>query len=110
LPRTALPADTAWRYCDPGASLRLGFAPRARVQIFAARAHHAPAALFFAAPLFADGTEGAPVRMAATGRLYRAELDGQRTPLVGVRIAAQPAEPVTDRSTCSGVQTYLMPQ
>lgn len=110
LPRTAVPADTTWRYCDPGAALRLGFPPRARAQVFAARAVRSPAAVLFAAPVLADGTTGTPVTMAAAGRLYRAEVRGERARVVGVRITARPSEPVADRSACRGVETHVMPE
>ena len=108
LPRTAVPADTAWRYCDPGAALRLGIPPRARVQLFVSRAFRTPAAYLFAAPVFADGTTGAAVRMAKTGRLYRAELRGERSPVVGARIMAQHSR-FADVEKCTGVKAYVMP-
>ncbi|MFL5381914.1 MAG: hypothetical protein ACJ8GN_05310 [Longimicrobiaceae bacterium] len=109
LPLTAVPADTAWRYCVPGAALRLGFPARPNVRVFAARQARSPRAALFAAPVLADGTEGAAVRMVATGRLYRAELRGDRAPVAGVRITARPSGPVTDPAKCAGVKAYVMP-
>jgi hypothetical protein len=109
LPRTAAPADTAWRYCDPGAVLRLGISPRARAQVFVVRAVRSPAASLFAAPVFADGSTGAAVQMARSGRLYRAELGGERTPVVGARITARPSGRVDDVGKCTGVKAYVLP-
>ncbi|MFL5537438.1 MAG: hypothetical protein ACJ8J0_00510 [Longimicrobiaceae bacterium] len=109
LPRTAVPADTAWRYCIPGAALRLSFAPRERALVFAARTARTQAASLFAAPVLADGTVAAPVQMVRTGRLYRADLHGERSPLVGVRITARPSLPIEDLPKCKGVRAYVMP-
>jgi len=109
LPRTAVPADTAWRYCIPGAALRLGFAPRARVQVITSRALRTPGASLSVTPILADGTEGAAVPMVATGRLYRAELGGERTPVVGARITARPSGPIEDVAECRGVTAFVMP-
>jgi hypothetical protein len=108
LPRTAVPADTAWRYCLPGAALRLSFAPRERALVFAARAGRTQAASLFAAPVLADGTVAAPVQMRRTGRLYRADLRGERSPLVGVRITARLSLPIEDLTKCQGVRAYVM--
>jgi hypothetical protein len=108
LPRTALPADTAWRYCDPGAALRLGVPPGARAQVIVARSFGSPAASLFAAPVLADGTTGEAVRMGRVGRLYRAELRGERSPVVGARITARPAPPIADFSKCTGVKAYVV--
>jgi hypothetical protein len=109
LPRSAAPADTAWRYCDPGAALRLGFSPGARAQVIVARAFRSQAASLFAAPVLADGTTGAAVRMGRVGRLYRAELRGERSPVVGARITARPAPPIADIAKCRGVKGYVVP-
>jgi hypothetical protein len=109
LPRTAFPADTTWRYCLPGASLRLGFSPRGRALVLIARVYRSPRASLFAAPVLADGTVAAAVPMVATGRLYRAELHAERAPLVGARITARPSAPVEDLATCEGMKVYLMP-
>lgn len=109
LPRTAVPADTAWRYCIPGAALRLGFSPRAHARVFVARPFPSPVASLWAAPVLADGTVGAAERMVKTGRLYRGELSGERAPLVGVRITARPVGPIEDLAKCMGVKAYLMP-
>jgi len=109
LPRTALPVDTAWRYCDPGAALRLGVPPAARAEVIVARAIRSPAATLFAAPVLADGTTGAAVRMGRVGRLYRAELRGARSPVVGARITARPAPPIADIAQCKGVKAYVVP-
>ncbi|SOD02551.1 hypothetical protein SAMN05216486_10430 [bacterium JGI 053] len=109
LPRTAVPADTAWRYCDPGAALRLSVPPGARTQVIVARALRTQAASLFAAPVFADGTTGPAVRMGRVGRLYRAELRGKSSPVVGARITARPAPPIADISKCTGVKAYVVP-
>jgi hypothetical protein len=108
LRRAAVPADTAWRYCDPGAALRLSFSPHARAQVIVARAFRSQAASLFAAPVLADGTTGAAVRMARVGRLYRAELRGDRSPVVGARITARPAPPIVDVAKCTGVKAYVV--
>jgi hypothetical protein len=109
LPRTAVPADTAWPYCIPGAALRLTFSPRARARVFVARAVRTPNASLSAVPLFADGTEGAAVPMTRTGRLYRAELGAGRTPVAGVRITARPFGPIEDLAKCNGVNALVLP-
>jgi hypothetical protein len=109
LPRTAVPADTAWRYCDPGAELRLGFAPRERARVVVARALRTPASAIFAAPVHADGTTGAAVPMVGVGRLYRVELRGERAPMVGARITARPSGPISNLAECSGVRAYILP-
>jgi hypothetical protein len=108
LPRTAVPADTAWRYCDPGSALRLSVPPAARAQVIVARAFRSQAASLFAAPVLADGTTGAAVQMVRLGRLYRAELRGEHSPVVGARITARPAPPI-DTSKCTGVKAYVLP-
>jgi hypothetical protein len=109
LPRTAFPADTAWRYCLPGAALRLSFPPRTRALVLVARKLDSPRASLFAAPVLADGTVAAAVPMVATGRLYRADLHATRAAMVSVRITARPSAPVEDLATCEGMKAYLMP-
>jgi hypothetical protein len=109
LPRSTAPADTAWRYCDPGAALRVSVPPGARVQVIVARAFRSQTATLFAAPVLADGATGAAVRMNRVGRLYRAELGGERTKVVGARITARPAPPIPDTSKCTGVKAYVVP-
>jgi len=109
LPRTAVPADTTWPYCLPGAALRLSFVPRARAQVIVARAVRSPHASLSATPILADGSEGAAVPMIATGRLYRAELGGERTRVVGARITARPSGPIEDLVTCKGVNAFVLP-
>ncbi|HET7229622.1 MAG TPA: hypothetical protein VFJ16_06440, partial [Longimicrobium sp.] len=71
---TEAPAAAAWRYCDAGAALRVGFAARERAEVMVARVVRSPDAVLLAAPVFADGRVGRPAPMRRTGRLHRAEL------------------------------------
>jgi hypothetical protein len=102
------PAAVAWRYCDAGAALRLSFAARGEAQVMVARAIRTPAATLLAAPVFADGRVGPPVRMDETGRLHRAELRADGAPLVGARITARPSAPVADPRTCRAVTSFVV--
>jgi len=109
LPRTAVPVDTAWNYCIPGAALRLGFSARERALVFAARAGRTQNASLSAAPVFADGTMGTAMPMTASGRLSRIELRAARSPLVGVRITARPTGLIEDPAKCQRLKAYVMP-
>jgi hypothetical protein len=104
----AHPAPATWRYCDAGAALRLSFPARGTAQVMVARAVRAPASTLLAAPVFADGTVGPPVRMHATGRLHRAEFRGDGAPLVGARITVQRAAPAKNWQTCEGANSFVV--
>ncbi|HEX6373212.1 MAG TPA: hypothetical protein VF006_30085 [Longimicrobium sp.] len=104
----AEPAAAAWRYCDPGAALRLRFLARAGAQVMVARAVRSPGATLWATPVFADGRVGGPVRMRATGRLHRAELRADGAPLVGARITARLSAPVPDPQTCRAANSFVV--
>ena len=105
---TAQPAAAAWRYCDAGAALRLSFPARGAALVMVARVVRTPAARLMAAPVFADGKIGTPVRMEATGRLHRAELRADGVPLVGARITAQPTVRVKDPRTCRTANSLVV--
>lgn len=105
---TAQPAAAAWRYCDAGAALRLRFPPRARAQVMVAREVRSPAATLLAAPVFADGRVGPPIRMGVTGRLHRAELRADGAPLVGARITVQRVAPKADPQKCLAANTIVV--
>ncbi|HEU0302226.1 MAG TPA: hypothetical protein VFR37_22405 [Longimicrobium sp.] len=104
----ARPAAAAWRYCDAGAALRLSFPARGTAQVMVARAVRSPAATMLAAPVFADGRVGPPVRMHTTGRLHRAELRADGAPLVGARITAHRSRPPADPQTCRAANTFVV--
>ncbi|HEU4882988.1 MAG TPA: hypothetical protein VFT45_12095 [Longimicrobium sp.] len=97
---TAEPAASAWRYCDAGAALRLRFPARERAQVMVAREVRSPGVTLLAAPVYADGRVGPPVRMDATGRLHRAELRADGAPLVGARVTVQRVAPKADPQKC----------
>lgn len=104
----AHPAPATWRYCDSGAALRLSFAARGAAQVMVARAVRAPVSTLVAAPVFADGRVGPPVRMHATGRLHRAEFRADGAPLVGAHITVQRAAPPKDWQTCEGATSFVV--
>ncbi|HEX2210674.1 MAG TPA: hypothetical protein VHG93_23535 [Longimicrobium sp.] len=104
----AQPAAAGWRYCDAGAALRLRFPAREGAQVMVARVVRSPAATLLAAPVFAGGRVGAPVRMHATGRLHRAELRAEGAPLVGARITVQRVGPLKDWMTCEGANSFVV--
>jgi hypothetical protein len=104
----AQPAAAAWRYCDAGAALRLRFPPRERAQVMVAREVRSPAAILLAAPVFADGRVGPPVRMGVTGRLHRAELSAAGAPLVGARITVQRIAPKADPQKCLAASSFVV--
>ncbi|HEX5871827.1 MAG TPA: hypothetical protein VFY65_15470, partial [Longimicrobium sp.] len=108
LAHTAAPAAAGWRYCDAGAALRLSFPARGAALVMVARVVRTPAATLMAAPVFADGKIGTPVRMEATGRLHRAELRADGVPLVGARITAQPTVRVKDPRTCRTANSLVV--
>lgn len=108
VPHTAEPVPAAWRYCDAGAALRLGFPPRQGAQVMVARVARSPDATLLAAPVFADGRVGPPVRMGATGRLHRAELRAAGAPLVGARITVQRAAKPGERQTCLAANSFVV--
>jgi hypothetical protein len=105
---TAAPAADGWRYCDAGATLRLGFAARGRAQVMVARVARSPGAALLAAPVFADGTVGRPVPMVPTGRLHRAELRADGAPLVGARITVQRVAQAKRGQTCRGAVSLVV--
>jgi hypothetical protein len=105
---TAQPAAAAWRYCEAGAALRLGFPPRAAAQVMVARVVRSPGAILLAAPVLADGTVGPAVRMLETGRLHRAELRADGATLVGARITVQRVAPLKDWQTCLGAVSFVV--
>jgi hypothetical protein len=105
---TAHPAPATWRYCDAGAALRLSFAARGAAQVMVARAVRSPASTLLAAPIFADGRMGPPVRMHATGRLHRAELRTDNAQLVGAHITVQRAAPPKGWQTCEGANSFVV--
>ena len=104
----AQPAAAAWRYCDAGAALRLSFPAREAAQVMVARAVRSPGAILQAAPVFADGRVGPPVRMDATGRLHRAELRADGAPLVGARITVQRFARKADPQTCRVANSFVV--
>jgi hypothetical protein len=108
VPHTAEPVPAAWRYCEPGAALRMSFPARPAAQVMLARVARSPAAILLAAPVLADGSVGSPVRMGATGRLHRAELRADGAPLVGARITVQHAAKPTERQTCMAANTFVV--
>jgi hypothetical protein len=105
---TAEPVAAAWHYCEAGTALRLSFPARPAAQVMLARVARSPAAILLAAPVFADGRMGPPVRMGATGRLHRAELRADGAPLVGARITVQHAAKPSERQTCMGANTFVV--
>jgi hypothetical protein len=107
-PHMAVPAAADWRYCDPGATLRLSFPARQAAQVMVARVVRSPAATLLAAPVFADGRVGGPVRMHPTGRLHRAELRADGAPLVGARITVQRVARPKEWQTCLGANSFVV--
>ena len=105
---TARPAADTWRYCEAGATLRMSFPARGEALVMVARVARSPAATLLAAPVFADGSVGAPVPMAATGRLHRAELRAAGAPLVGARITVQRVAPLKARQTCIAANSLVV--
>jgi hypothetical protein len=105
---TAEPVAAAWHYCEAGTAIRLSFPARPAAQVMLARVARSPAAILLAAPVFADGRMGPPVRMGATGRLHRAELRADGAPLVGARITVQHAAKPSERQTCMGANTFVV--
>lgn len=108
LVHTATPAAAAWRYCEPGAALRLGFPARDEAQVMLARMVRTTGAILLAAPVFADGSVGPPVRMAETGRLHRAELRADGAPLVGARITVERLAKKADLKKCQAAATFVV--
>ena len=108
LAHTAEPVAAAWPYCQAGAAIRLSFPARPAAQVMLARVARSPAAILLAAPVFADGRVGPPVRMGATGRLHRAQLRADGAPLVGARITVQRAAKPSERQTCMGANTFVV--
>ncbi|HEX2080989.1 MAG TPA: hypothetical protein VHG08_25015 [Longimicrobium sp.] len=104
----AEPAAAGWRYCDAGAALRLRFPARGGAQVMVARVVRSPGATLLAAPVFADGRVGPPVRMHAMGRLHRAELRADGAPLVGARITVQRATPPKEWQTCQAAASFVV--
>jgi len=107
-PHTAEPAADGWRYCNAGASLRLSFPARREALVMVARVVRSPGAIMLAAPVFADGRIGPPVRMDAIGRLHRAELRADGAPLVGARITVQRTAPMKEGQTCLGANSFVV--
>ncbi|MBW3572213.1 MAG: hypothetical protein KY467_14020, partial [Gemmatimonadetes bacterium] len=107
-PHAARPAAAEWRYCDPGAALRLTFPARPGAQVMVARAVWSRGATLLAAPVLADGRVGTPVPMHAMGRLHRAELRADGAPLVGARITVRRIEPLKERQTCRAAATFVV--
>lgn len=105
---TAQPAPAVWRYCDAGAALRLSFPARTGAQVMVARVVRSPGATLLAAPVFADGRVGPPVRMEVTGRLHRAELRADGAPLVGARITVQRVSPLREWQTCRAANSFVV--
>lgn len=108
LSHVAQPAAAGWRYCEAGAALRLSFPARDAAQVMVARLVRSPMPTLLAAPVFADGRVGPPVRMLATGRLHRAELRADGAPLVGARITVQRVAPIKDWMTCEGANSFVV--
>ena len=73
-----------------------------------ARVVRSPGAILLAAPVFADGRTGPPVRMVATGRLHRAELRADGAPLVGARITVERTAPLKERQTCQAANSFVV--
>ncbi|HEY0016064.1 MAG TPA: hypothetical protein VGC13_07080 [Longimicrobium sp.] len=102
------PAVAGWRYCDAGAALRLRFPARGAAQVMVARVARSPGAVMLAAPVFADGRVGPPVKMSETGRLHGVELRADGAPLVGARITVQRTMPLLPRQTCLGANSFVV--
>jgi hypothetical protein len=102
------PAAAAWRYCDPGAALRLHFPARGRAQVMVARVVRSPSATLLAAPVFADGRTGPSAPMRATGRLHRAELRADGAPLVGAHITVQHIARGADPQKCRAANSFVI--
>ncbi len=105
---TAAPAAAGWRYCDAGASLRLSFPAREKAQVMVARVVRSPDATLLAAPVFADGRAGPPVRMVSTGRLHRAEMHTDGAPLVGARITVERTALLKEWQTCQAANSFVV--
>jgi hypothetical protein len=105
---TTQPTAGTWRYCEAGATLRMGFSARGAALVMVARVARSPAPTLLAAPVFADGSVGPAVPMAATGRLHRVELRAAGAPLVGARITVQRVAPMKERQTCIAANTLVV--
>lgn len=90
-----------------GAELRLRFPPGRMAQVLVAQVIPSPGVTLLAAPLFADGTVGPPVRMEATGRLHRAMLRTDHVPLVGALITGT-REQAADPKTCRLANSFVI--
>jgi len=108
LAHTETPAAATWRYCGAGAALRVGFAARPRAEVMVARGVRSPGVILLAAPLFADGRAGPPVRMLETGRLHRADLRADGAPLVGARITVARLAPDAEAPKCEVAATLVV--
>lgn len=91
LPHTVQPALNQWNLCQPGSSVTLEFAPRARARVMVAIRGANPAVGLTAEPLTAGGgsAPAAPVPLRAVDRLYQGSLEGGEALLRGVRLTVQ---------------------
>jgi hypothetical protein len=108
LPHAAQPAADGWRYCEPGAALRLSFPARESALVMVARLVRSPKPTLLAAPVFADGSVGPAAPMASLGRLHRAELRAAGAPLVGARITVQGVAPKKEWQTCEAAKSFVV--
>ncbi|WP_163988984.1 hypothetical protein [Pyxidicoccus caerfyrddinensis] len=94
-PHTQGPALAEWNLCMPGASVTLGFTPRARALVLVAVNGATPPVTLTAEPLVVEGSGAtpAPIPLRTVDRLYSGVVDGGGAMLRGVRLT------VTDERT-----------